>query len=140
VVHLCLIAVGLIQGPQLVASLDTHEIREPSWKFAIEMIAIVAAGVVFVVGFQAARRAPAADWPRPSWFENPFGRDRWVPLFEATSYYMLAAGMSSAVLELRGTPRTWAWEIPAAIAAGLLLGARVCLLVFRQHFRQPTQG
>jgi hypothetical protein len=103
------------------------------------MIAIVAAGVVFVVGLQAARHPPTGEWPRPSWFEKPFGRDRWVSLFEATSYYFLAAGTSCAVMELRETPRTWAWEIPIAIGVGLLLGGRVCLLVFRRHFRQSER-
>jgi hypothetical protein len=128
-VRLIWIVVGLIQGPLLLGSLDAQNIREPSWTFVIEMIAIVIAGVVFVVGLQGGRHAPGTEWP-PSWFENPFGRDRWMPLFDATSYYVLAAGISCAALELRETPRTWAWEIPIAIGVGLLLGSRGCLVVF----------
>jgi hypothetical protein len=134
-IRLCWIVVGLAQGPWLAAELDAQNIHDPSWTFAAEMIAIVAAGVVFVVGLQAGRRSPAAEWPRPSWFESPFGRDRWVPLFDASAYYVLATGISCAIFELRGVPKTWAWEIPISTGLGLLIGARACLFVFRRHFR-----
>lgn len=135
-VRLMLIVVGLIQGPWLRDSLDAHNIREASWTFAIELTAIVIGGVIFVVGLQAFRHVPGREWPRPSWFDNPFGRDRWVPLFDAISYYMLAAGLSCAAFELREMPRTWAFEIPISIGVGLWVGSRACLVLFRQHFGQ----
>lgn len=128
------IVVGLIQGPWLPGELDAQHIQDPSWTFAVEMVGIVAAGIVFVVGFQAGRGTSMAKWPRPSWIENPFGLDRPVSLFEASSYYVVAVGVSSAVFELRAVPRTWAWELPVAIGVGLWLGAKVCLAAFRGRF------
>lgn len=133
------IVVGLIQGPWLPAQLDGALIQQPSWSFAVEMVGIVVVGIVVLVGFQVGRCASLAKWPRPSWFENPFGLDRRVSLFEASSYYVLAVGVSSAVFELRAVPRTWAWELPVAIGVGLWLGCRLCLVVFRTKFAEPAR-
>jgi hypothetical protein len=135
-----LIVFGLVQGPRLATELSAPSTRVPSWGFAIEMIAIVAVGVVFVVGLQAGRRSSTQPWIRPSWFENPFGPGRWVCLFDFASYYMVAAGIGGAVFELRAIPKTWAWEIPFAIGIGLWLGARICLLAFRPQFCRTTHS
>ena len=127
------IIVGLFQGPYSVSQLSSDDFRVPSWVFPIKMIGIISVAVVVLVGIQASKTTEE-KWPRPSWFENPFGLDRFVSLFEAASYYMLAGGIGAAVVELRSVPPTWAWEILASIGVGLFLGARVCLLVFRRHF------
>ena len=135
------IILGLIQGPYFVAALDADRIRRPSWAFAIEMIGIISIGVIALVGIQAGKRATTAKWPRPSWFENPFGLDRPVSIFEAGAYYVLAAGISSAVVELRSTPRTWAWEILVSSGIGLWLGVQICLIAYRKCFAtSPSEG
>jgi hypothetical protein len=135
------IILGLIQGPHFVAALDGDRILRPSWVFAIEMVGFISIGVVAVVGIQAGKRATTAKWPRPSWFENPFGFDRPVSIFEAGAYYVLAGGISSAVVELRSTPQTWGWEILAAAGVGLWLGAKICLCAYRKCFvTSPRAG
>jgi hypothetical protein len=138
IARFALFAFGLVQGPRLAAELSAPSTSAPSWRFAIELIAIVAIGVVCVVGLQAGRRSSTQIWIRPSLFENPFGPGRWVCLFDFSSYYMLAAGIGGSVFGLRAIPKTWAWEIPFAIGMGLWLGARICLLAFRSQFCDTT--
>jgi hypothetical protein len=128
------IIVGLIQGPHFIAELGAERALQPSWSFAVKMVGITSIAVVVLVGIQASKGTRTAKWPRPSWFENPFGRDRWVALFDASSYYVLAAGISSAVFELRETPSTWSWEILVSAGVGLWLGSQICLVAYRNQF------
>jgi hypothetical protein len=128
------IIVGLIQGPHFVAELGAERAQQPSWIFAIKMIGIISIAIVVLIGIQAGRGATTEKWPRPSWFENPFGLDRPVSTFEAGAYYVFAAGVSAAYVELHSTPRTWDWEILISAGAGLWLGAQVCLIAYRRCF------
>ena len=111
-------------------ALDPKQFPNPSWSFPIKMIAIISVAIIFLIGVQDAHKGAETKWPKPTWFENPFGIDRPVSMFDAGSYYMLAAGLSGAVLELRATPRTWAWELPLSIGIGLWLGAKCCTMLF----------
>jgi hypothetical protein len=133
------IIVGLFQGPHFVAQLGAERAQQPSWGFAIKMIGIISIAVVVLIGIQASKTTEG-KWPRPSWFENPFGLDRFVSLFEAGSYYMLAGGIGAAFVELRSVPPTWAWEILASIGVGLWLGARACLVVYRNRFETSPRA
>lgn len=128
------IIVGLIQGPYFVAELGVERAEQPSWTFAIKMIAIISIAIVVLIGVQASKGTTTEKWPRPSWFENPFGLDRPISVFDAAAYYVLAAGISAAVVELRSTPRTWAWEILASAGVGLWLGSQICLIAYRRCF------
>jgi hypothetical protein len=135
------IIIGLIQGPHFVAEIGGARPQQPSWIFAIKMIGIISIAVVVLIGIQAGKFGTAAKWPRPSWVENPFGLDRPVSVFEAGSYYFLAAGVGLAIVELRSTPPTWAWELLASIGVGLWLGAQICLVAYRRCFvTSPRAG
>jgi len=79
------IILGLIQGPFFLAELGLERAHQPSWIFALKMIAIVSIAVVVLIGIQVGGNSTTKKWPRPSWFENPFGLDRPVSLFEAGS-------------------------------------------------------
>lgn len=134
------IAVGLFQGPHFVAQLGVERAQQPSWSFAIKMICIVSIAIVVLIGIQASKGDTTEKWPRPSWFENPFGLDRPVSIFEAGAYYVFAAGLSAAFVELRSTPRTWAWEILVSAGIGLWVGAQVCMVAYRRCFVRPPRA
>jgi hypothetical protein len=134
------IVVGMVQGPWLVNALDPRQFPDPSWSFGIILIAIATVAVILVVGALSVQQKADTRWPWPTWFENPFGIDRPVSLFDAGSYYVLAAGLSAAALELRATPRTWAWELPMSFGVGLWLGARCCRMLFRKRFDAPPRS
>jgi hypothetical protein len=127
------IIVGLFQGPHFVSELSSADFLKPSWVFPIKLISVISIGMVAIIGIQASK-TKVKKWPRPSWFENPFGLDRPVSIFEAGAYYVLAGGVSSAFVELRSTPQTWAWELLASAGVGLWLGAQLCLIVYRKCF------
>lgn len=133
------ILVGVVQGPWLVNALDPKQFPDPSWSFPLILIAIISVAIIFLVGVQDARQGAETRWPRPRWIENPFGIDRPVSVFDAGSYYMLAAGLSGAALELRATPRTWAWELPMSLGVGLWLGAKCCTMLFPERFNAPSR-
>jgi len=131
--RIALLAVGLLQGPRFVAQFGSAGFLKPSWVFPIKMIGIISSAIVVLIGIQASK-VTEKKWPRPSWFENPFGLDRPVSIFEVGAYYFLAAGISSALVGFNSTPKTWAWELLVSIGVGLWLGTHACLIAYRNRF------
>jgi hypothetical protein len=126
--------IGLFQGPYFVSELGSDDFLKASWVFPFKMIGVVSIGLVAIIGIQASRTMER-QWPRPSWFGNPFGLDRPLSIFEAGAFYLFAVGISSAFVGFRSTPRTWAWELPVSIGVGLWLGTQVCLLAYSKCFQ-----
>ena len=135
-VRIGLVIVGLLQSGLILQSLGGDDFSRPSWSFPLEMTVIIAIGLVFVIGLQA--RSGHKQWRRPSWYQNPLRFRQPVLLFDASSYYVLASAVGCAVLGLSRTPRNWAWELLLSVGAGLWIGTRLCLALFRGSFEDEN--
>lgn len=135
-----LILAGLIQSPSLLTSMGT-EFSQSSWTFPLKMIPLCAGGLFFVIGLQARRVRLSEDkWQRPSWFQNPFSYRQPLQLFDASSYYCLAAAVGCAVLGLSRSPKSWAWEMFFSMGVGFWIGVRLCVRIFSDSLESPLKA
>jgi uncharacterized membrane protein (DUF4010 family) len=133
-----LIIAGLVQSKSMVASLG-QEFRESSWSFPLEMTAICAFAILFLIGIQAKRvRQSEEKWQRPSWFRNPFNYRQPLQFFDAISYYAFALAVGCAIFGLSESPISWAWELPFSVGLGLWIGVRLSLIAFKESLESPA--
>jgi len=129
-VRIGLIAVSLFQAWYFVDQM-TDDFSKPSWSFLFLMSGLVAAGLLLILGVQAARRGTAYDaWMRPSWFVNPFRCNQPLVLFDTASYFLFGLAVGCALIGMTRTPANWVWELPFSIACGFWLGVRLCMILF----------
>jgi uncharacterized membrane protein (DUF4010 family) len=132
-----LIIAGLVQSKSMVESLG-QEFRASSWSFPLEMTAICALAILFLIGIQANRvRQSAEKWQRPSWFRSPFNFKQPLQFFDAISYYAFALAVGCTIFGLSESPISWAWELPFSVGLGLWVGVRLSLIVFRESLESP---
>jgi hypothetical protein len=88
-------------------------------------------GMLFGIGIRAANSLSSKIWRFPSWQSNPFLIKEPLQFFHFVGYYFLAIGVGVVlrqVLYLRYMgPDSFFF---LAIASGLLIGIRVCTVIF----------
>jgi hypothetical protein len=100
------------------------DFSQPSWLFFFEMIGIVAAGVVFVLGLQRFNPLSSTEWDSPSWSKNPLLFGEPLQIFHTGAWCLVTTGVAALVLGMFHNPHNWAWELPLGAGLGCLLGVR----------------
>ena len=89
--------------------------------------------MLFIIGIQAFNARSAAVWAYPHWTRNPFTMREPLQFFHFGGYFMLAGGVGGLVHY--AYDRSAHVTQPVVLAAwgfGMLMGVRVCTLVFRR--------
>jgi hypothetical protein len=123
----------------LFAPLTPAAVPPIGWGALLAILCLTPFGLVFVVGLQTSTRQFGKAWRRPSWNLNPF------TLFEPLQFFHLAAFASLAygailTIRLKFTPVPFYAEVlvPITMGIGLLLGIRLCMLLFRSKLEPGT--
>lgn len=97
-------------------------------------------GMLFGIGIQAANSSSSKVWRLPSWQSNPFLIKEPLRFFHLVGHYFLALGVGVLLrhafyLRYMG-PDSFFF---LAIAGGLLIGVRVCTVIFYRKVNRGTQ-
>ena len=96
-------------------------------------------GVLFVIGIPAANSLSSKVWRFPSWQINPFLVKEPLQFFHFVGHYLLALGVGVLLrhaLHLRVIgPGSFVF---LALAAGVLIGVRVCTVIFYGKMNRTT--
>ncbi len=106
--------------------------------FVLEIVGIVAAGLIFVLSFSSRSMLSSELWKRPSWYLSPFDRKQPIVFFDFASYCVASYGLGGAVVSTFGPRPNWSWEIPVSAGIGVWLGVRLSLLVFRGRMERAN--
>jgi hypothetical protein len=90
--------------------------------------------MVFVVGLQAVNPHSAAVWTKPDWRVNPFSLKQPLQFFHLVGLFFIVTGMAAVVITLLKHLVGLEPLLPIALGAGILLGARCCMALYRRKF------
>jgi hypothetical protein len=96
-----------------------------------------AIAIIFVVGLQAINPRSAIVWIKPDWRANPFLIRQPLQFFHLCGYFMVATGVAAGVITLLRHLSGWEPLLPIAFGAGILLGTKCCLILYRRKFGSP---
>jgi disulfide bond formation protein DsbB len=104
----------------------------PLLYMAAYVFAFGVVGMLFVIGIQAFNSRSATVWSYPSWNHNPFTLREPLQFFNFGAHFMIASGLGG-LLHV-AYDRTTPIVEPVVLAVwgiGMLVGVRLCTLVFR---------
>jgi hypothetical protein len=116
-----LLAVAFISSGAFIASVP-DDFSHPSWSFLPKMMALVAGGMVFVLGLQKINPSSTATWDPPRWSSNPFRLADPLAFFDFSAWYLISMGLGCFLLGMLRHPRNWAWELPISAGIGMWIG------------------
>lgn len=90
--------------------------------------------MLFVVGLQAFNSRSAVLWTKPDWRLNPFSLKQPLQFFHMMGFYFIVSGIAASVVTLLRHVSGLEPFIPIALGAGVLLGVKFCILLFRWKF------
>lgn len=90
--------------------------------------------MLFVVGLQAFNSRSATLWIKPDWRTNPFSLKQPLQFFHMMGYYFIVSGITALAVTLLRHARGLEPFIPIALGAGVLLGVKSCIQLFRWKF------
>ena len=90
--------------------------------------------MMLVVGLQAINPRSASVWIKPDWHVNPFSLKQPLQFFHMMGFYFIVVGLTAIVLtqlrHLSGLEPC----LPIALGAGVLVGIRCCVSLYRRKF------
>lgn len=102
------------------------------WSALLAIFAFCPIGLLFVLGLQVINPRSAKAWLHPSWHLNPFNFRQPLQFFHLGAYVCLAQALVVLVrLVVSQTSFYIEALVPLAMAAGVLLGLKLVMLVFR---------
>lgn len=133
-VRILLILISMISARNFLPA-EPYAFNDPApWHIPIIITLLVAAAIPFILSIpNIFRSPPSSTWHRPSWLHNPFEWDQPLLLFDLGAYCFLSGGVVCAITAFSTNPPNWAWEVPASIGAGMWIGVRVSMMIFRKQ-------
>ncbi len=109
------------------------------WAALLAIFCLTPFGLVFVVALQSGASRPAKAWRRPRWNLNPFTFTDPLQFFHLAAYASIVYGVLLPIrLKFVSLPFYPEVLAPLAMGSGLLVGIRLCMLVFSSKLEPGT--
>ena len=119
-------AIALFPSPK------TASVPPLDWEALLAALLVIPIGLLFVVGIQRVNPRSAPVWRYPDWSLNPFTMKEPLQFFHFASYVFLAGGVGHVIrVAVSSNQATLDDLFGAAIGVGLLIGVKLCAVVFR---------
>ena len=112
------------------------DFSNPSWSFALVMIAFCSFGVFFLIALQKINPRALDHWQKPSWNSSLFNYRQPAQAFQDCELCLLGGSIGYLFVGFDEPRLRWAWELLASSGAGALLGVRLSLWAFSEQFSE----
>ncbi|TDN64963.1 hypothetical protein C8D83_10234 [Halothiobacillus neapolitanus] len=131
--------ISYLAGLVLPRPVNSDYMHSSTMFFALELIAISMTMVFALVSLRVLRSG-AHDEPLrlPNGCENPFASGQLLSTYDAASVNIMGYALGCMTMELLETPVTYYWQIPILLGAGVWLGVRLSVFVYRSEISNRT--
>ena len=133
VTRIALVMSGALGATAFLPGPDSPFVGQPI-SFLLVFFGFGVIAMPFVVGLQAFNPRSGILWTKPDWRTNPFSLKQPLQFFHMMGYYFIVSGIAASVATLLRHMSGLEPFIPIALGAGVLLGVKICILLFRWKF------